>query len=422
MAIDKNKTSKLLEDIDKLYNLISKPLPKDAKKFIEDKVMAPLYEMVNELIVSSRAPIIFTMGRSGHGKSSLINALANREVAEVGDIKPTTAESVVHEIKFEDKYSNWTVIDSRGIFETTTPEGGLELDVEKLLIDDIIKYKPDIILHVINATEVRNLANDLKLFERIKKEIDKKIQKDIPVILVLNKVDTLGNPRHWPISEFKDKEELIKKLNEYMLKDVLDINRYKFLDDDEKARGIEIINSNYLGIVPVCSLREDEWNIDTLSNLIGKHIPNETLLDFYQAQGRKDQLRELSDKVINLFSTVAGGIALSPIPIADTLILTPLQLLMISIIGGLSCKEFSKETAFEYLAAAGINLGAAMGLRTIAQQVSKLVPGIGSLSSSAIAASGTFAIGKSAEAYFFGGEIKSLKEYQKEYKEKEKEK
>lgn len=420
MAIDKSKTEKLMKDIEGIYNSISKPLPKDARDYIEDKVMGPLYDIIGKMILESRPPIIFTMGRSGHGKSSLINALANREIAETGDIKPTTAESVVHDIKFNDKYSEWRIIDSRGIFESTTPEGGLNVDVEDLLIGDIIKYNPDIILHVISAPEVRNLSNDLALFKTIKKEIDKKINRDIPVVLVLNKIDTLGNPRHWPIEKFEDKKEMVEQLNQYMIDDVLKISKYNYLDSSKPELGFEIFDNNYLGIIPISSLKDDEWNIVTLSNFIGKNLPDDTLLDYYQAQGRQDQLRELSSRVITLFSTVAGGIALSPVPIADTLILTPLQLLMISIIGGLSCREFSKETALEYLTAAGINLGAAMGLRTLAQQISKLVPGVGNLSSSAIATSGTYAIGKSAEAYFFNGEVKSIKTLEKEYKDKNK--
>ncbi len=86
-----------------------------------------------------------------------------------------------------------------------------------------------------------------------------------------------------------------------------------------------------------------------------------------------------------------------------------MQLLMIAIIGGLSCREFNKETAYEFLAAAGINIGAAFGFRTAAHQLIKLIPIAGWIGSGAIAASGTYAIGKSAEAISFLEKYESQK-------------
>ena len=54
MAIDKNKTKKLVQDIEDLFESVSKPLPKEAKKFIENKVMGPIFDEVSKLITESR--------------------------------------------------------------------------------------------------------------------------------------------------------------------------------------------------------------------------------------------------------------------------------------------------------------------------------------------------------------------------------
>lgn len=406
MAIDKNKTKKLIEDIDELFLTVSKPLPKEAQKFIKDKVMDPIFEEVSKLIGESRPPVIFLVGRSGHGKSSLLNALANRKVAEVGDIKPTTAEAVAYEINFEDRYATWTVVDTRGIFETTKPDGALGEDTVEILKRDIVKYKPDIILHVVAASEVRNLSNDLKVFKDLVNKLKKETAMEVPAIVAINKVDTLGNPRNWPPEESAQKTALIKESLDYMTRDILKVKDPEKIDLNNSIRGYKISEDQYKGVVPICSLEGDFWNIETLSDLIGAHLPDEAIIDFYQAQERKSQLKGLSTSIINKFSTISGTIGASPVPIADILILTPLQLLMITIIGGLSCREFTKETAYEYLTAAGINIGAAFGLRTVAHQFMKLIPIAGWAGSGAIAASGTYAIGKSAEAYFFLGEIK----------------
>ena len=405
MAIDKNKTKRLIEDIDKLFQTVSKPLPKEAKKFIQEKVMDPIFDEVNRLITESRPPVIFLIGRSGHGKSSLLNRLANRNVAEVGDIKPTTAESLAYDINFEDRYASWTVVDTRGIFESTAPDGALGKDAVEVLKRDIVKYKPDIILHVISTPEIRNLSNDLKVFKDLKNKLKKESGLNTPTIVALNKVDTLGNPRDWPPGESPQKTNLIKEALDYMIRDILNSQEIQKIDLNNTARGYKIFDEEYKAVVPVCSLEGDLWNIETLSDIIGSHLPDEAIIDFYQAQERKDQLKRLSTSIINKFSTISGTIGASPIPIADIMILTPLQLLMISIIGGLSCREFTKETAYEYLAAAGINIGAAFGFRTVAHQFMKIIPIAGWAGSGAIAASGTYAIGKSAEAYFFLGEI-----------------
>lgn len=411
MAIDKNKTRQLINDIDKLFDSISKPLPKETKKFLKNKVMGPVFEEVRKLIEESRPPVLFLMGRSGHGKSSLLNALANRKVAEVGDIKPTTPESIVYDINFKDRYANWSVIDTRGIFETTKPDGALGEDAIEILKRDILKYKPDIILHVINASEIRNLSNDLKVFKDITNTLREKTGVRVPTIIALNKVDTLGNPRDWPPEESQNKRALIKEALDYMVDDVMKVARFARIDLNENIKGYKIYNNEYIGVIPICSLEGDFWNIEILSDFIGNNLPDEALIDFFQAQERRQQLKRLSTSIINKFSTIAGTIGASPVPIADILVLTPLQLLMISIIGGLSCREFNKETANEYLTAAGINLGAAFGLRTVAHQLTKLIPIAGWIGSGAIAASGTYAIGKSAETYFFAGEIKKPNEF-----------
>ncbi len=68
-------------------------------------------------------------------------------------------------------------------------------------------------------------------------------------------------------------------------------------------------------------------------------------------------------------------------------------------------------SATQFLTAAGINVSGAVGLRTIAQQLVKLIPGAGSAVSGGIAGAGTYALGKSAQAYFFSGEVRKPEEF-----------
>jgi uncharacterized protein (DUF697 family) len=127
-------------------------------------------------------------------------------------------------------------------------------------------------------------------------------------------------------------------------------------------------------------------------------------------------LRETASRIIRQFSTIAAGIGAAPIPVADIIVLAPLQLLMIAVVGGLSCRPFSRETAAEFLAASGVTLGTGFALRMLAQQLVKLVPVAGDVISGAIAGAGTYAIGKSAETYFFSGIVRPPSEFLLEWK------
>lgn len=416
MAIDKNKTEDLVEEIDSIFNTVMGGLPFTARTFMKNSILGPAMDEIKQLINESRPPVLFLVGRSGHGKSSVINALANKYVAEVGDIKPTTPATVPYDITFPERFATWRVIDSRGIFESTKPDGAVSSRATGVLEEDIIKYKPDVIMHVVSAPEIRNLFSDLKVFRKIYNKLKEATGASVPTIVVVNKADTLGNPREWPPEDNAGKAALITEALDYLSLDVLKVKERRQIDLNFAIKGYFTGDDIYIGVIPACSLEGDYWNIETLSLFIGEHIPLNTILNFYQAQNRKNCLRRVSTRIIERFSKIAGGIGAAPIPIADIAVLTPLQLLMIAIIGGLSCREFNKETAREYLTAAGINIGAALGLRTAAQQLVRLIPFGGWAVSGAIASTATFALGKSAEAYFFSDEIKSPDYFREDYK------
>lgn len=400
MAIDKEKTKDLLKAIDELFDVFGENLDEDTKKFLKKVVMGPAIEEIRKLVEESRPPIMLLMGRSGHGKSSLVNALAGKVVAPVNDVKPETPEAVPYTITFPESYSTWQVIDTRGIFETTKPVNSIEEDSVSVLKKSIIKYSPDVIMHVISTPETRNLSNDLEVYNDMVESIKKEYNLKIPTILVLNKADTIGNPREWPPEDYARKAGQLTDTMNYLVDEVLCLERY-LLNNNVPYYGYGTKQSNYVGVVPVSSLQDNLWNINTLLDLIGNHIEESAQLDFFQAQKRSETLRKISSSLIKRFSGIAAGIGGSPIPLSDIAILTPLQLLLITIIGGLSGREMSKDTALEFLGATGANIGVAFGLREGARQLVKLIPIGGPVISGAVASSATYTIGKAAETYFF---------------------
>ena len=408
MAIDRNQTAELIRDIDALFDSLMGEVSEETRTFIKKKVMGPAYQEISELIGESRPPVLFLVGRSGHGKSSLINALANKKVAEVGGIKPVTRETIRHVISFEERYSSWEVLDSRGIFEVTAPTGATPESAVEVLKRDLLKYKPDVILHVITASETRALEKDMEVLREISGEYSRYGSLMPPAIAVLTKADALGNPMDWPPAKYSLKAGQIQDVVSYMTSDIICAKEKKPLDLNFPYRGYRVDSDAYLAVIPVCSLPEEEdlWNIDILSDYMSEKLPKSALLAFVQAQNRKTLLQKVSSSLIKRFAGIAATIGGTPIPVADMAVLIPLQTLMIAVIGGLSCRTLSQKTATEYLGAAGVNLNVAFGARELVRWLSEgLSPPAAAAIAAATAGSITFGIGKSAELYFFKGEL-----------------
>jgi uncharacterized protein (DUF697 family)/predicted GTPase len=417
MAIDKDRTPKLVAEINALFDaaLGGLNMPSATKQFVRDKVMGPALREVEQLITNSRPPRIYLFGRSGHGKSSILNALADREIATVGDIEPTTtaAEPVI--IDFSDKSSKWEVIDSRGIFESTRPLGATSQDPLTQVKDEVVHYKPDVILHVIAAPEVRTLENDIKAYKAVCQALQREV--GVPTLIVVNKADTIGGGREWPPDTSAKKRQLIINLLDYTSR-VIGVATHP-ISPDFPEKGYQASGGGYVGIIPACSfiddVHDDRWNIETLSKFIGEHLPRDAQLAFYQGQGRMILIRSLSTNLIRRFATISAMIGSTPTPFVDNVVLAPLQMLMVACVGGLSCRSFTTKTARDYVAASGLVIGGLQAVGVLRGFVELALPVIGLAISGAIAAASTYGIGKAAEAYFFSGEIKDPSEFRDEF-------
>ena len=100
-------------------------------------------------------------------------------------------------------------------------------------------------------------------------------------------------------------------------------------------------------------------------------------------------------------ATICAGIAATPISLADAIPITATQIGMITGIGYISGRDLSKESAKEFLAALGVNVGVGFALREGARALMKYVfPGGGLVISAGVAFAGTWGIGEAAIAYF----------------------
>lgn len=418
MAIDRNKLRNLINQINQMFDTI--PGDPAIKDYIKLKIMGPTINEIENLITESRAPVILLFGRSGHGKSSLINALINRRDLDTDDeIRPNTAEAAEYNIDFPGKYANWNVVDTRGIFESCRA-GNKQDEASDALTKAIEKYNPDILMHVIAARDCRNIGPDLELY-RDKMEYFRRQGKIMPTMICITQVDTVNPPTEWPLKASSQKAATIIGHMDFLAQDVLKLQTKPFdLNTRLKGMKFEVSETNsYVGIFPVCTYwtkdYDQRWNIDSLSMFIGENLPEVARLDFIQALGLQELLKKMSDDFIHRFSSIAGVVGTSPVPFSDMALLLPLQMLMIALIGGLSCRPVSIQTANEYLGAAGVNLAGGFIAKQVAKQLLKFIPG-GSLVNGGIAASATYGMGKAAELYFFNNKIVDPAQLSKQYK------
>lgn len=292
---------------------------------------------------------IFVVGKSGVGKSTLINAVFGEKLAKTGSGSPKTQN--IKEYKSKD----FSIFDTKG----------LELedyDSTKAQIAEFLAQKQtgneDEQIHIAWLC----IAESGRRIERADIELWELLQKNhIPSILVITKAE-------------QDKDEngelfsqLVKK--EFKTEEVQRVRALQIEDDEgnlKKVKGIDMLVSKTYFLAPQAK-----------RNAFGRK-------QIYDKAMQRQERKKRADSIINRYTAAASTVAASPIPFSDIAILLPTQAAMIVHISSIYDLELSLESAKKLSLAFGAVVGVGFAARAVAANLVKFIPVVGSVAGGVI--------------------------------------
>lgn len=419
--------SNFYDKLEELIDSLPAVIPDAIKDMLQNKILGDEdLKKLMEDISSYRPPRILLIGRTGSGKSSLINAIFGTYMAEVNDIQSQTDDIYPHSYKDGDRVL-MEILDTRGIAESESLKGGIS--AEQALLDKVGEFLPDAAVLVLNSVHRDDVDKDVIFINKITAEYEKLTHSELPVIVAVNKCDEVPPSRCKLPSEYTDAKidsinKIVTSYKQIIINNGLklsDITAVSSLMEWQTADGIEV-NADNINNLPQSdreSLQlsfDGRYNIDVFTDMLKAAIKDpEASRGLLMAVKFDELVKRIASRLTMIFSNISAAISLTPIPVADIYVLLVVQSCLVALISILSGRDATLKTAGEFIFSLAGVTGAGFGFRLLAHQSTKLLNGVfpaaGSTISAAIAFSGTKAMGDVAALYYIDGI--SLKEAQK---------
>ena len=347
-----------------------------------DKVAQDAINAIAERIKNLSKLNIIVAGKTGVGKSTLINGVFREKLAETGMGKPVTA----HMRKLTKKGVPLAIYDTRG-FELGKE---VQAEVKKEIIDTInaglatkdINEAIHCIWYCINTASNRVEPEEIEWLRELSNS--NKVTQ-VPIIIVLTQA-------------FSKKKA--NELRQVLLNENLDVVQIiPVLAEDYE------IDDEYIA---------KSYGLDVLIKVMGEALPDELIDTLQNLQVVSlEEKKKRAQAAVATAATLAAGEGAAPIPFADCALLIPTQIGMIASITVIFGFDVNK-SIITALVSSTIGAGGATILgKTVVSTLLKFIPGAGTIAGSAISA-GTAGVITAAlgEAYIgimelvFKGEMK----------------
>lgn len=395
-------------------------IPETTREMLKSKILGDKeLKQLMEGIDNHRPPRIFLIGRTGVGKSSLINAICGKYVAGVSDTKSCTENTQIYSCK-DGNQTLMEILDTRGIAESESLDA--QITAEERLIDDINRFSPDVAILMLNCAHRDDVKSDVEFLKKIARSYSDINKIRLPIVVAINKADEMAPSRYkesniYPKSKIEHINEMVQYYKEIIVRNGLkidDILAVSSLIDWQTMDGVEI-DAESISNLPIKDIEnlkiafDGRYNIEELTDDLSLAIQDFSAQMGLRMSARLTEVTQrIAKQLCKIFSGLSATVALSPVPVSDIYILFVLQAVLVSMISSLSGRDISLDTAKEFILSMGGIAGAGYAFRLAAQQGSKLLnvlwPGAGSAVSASVAGFGTSAIGKAAIAHYINGD------------------
>lgn len=314
-----------------------------------DKIAQDCITAINERIKNLNTLNIIVAGKTGVGKSTLINSMFRDNLAETGIGKPITQ----HMRKISKKGIPLNIYDTKG-FELGKDA---QKEVKKEILDTIksgmagtdVNKAIHCIWYCINTASNRIEPEEIEWLRDLAKENS---VTEVPVIIILTQAFSKPNAEQM--------KNLIQDENLDIVQ-VVPVLAQDFIFDESlppiKAYGLDALLAVMTEVLP-------EELQDTLQSV--------------QIASLKAKKKRAQVTVATATAT-AFGEGFAPIPFADSALLIPTQVAMIASITAIYGLDINKSIITAFVSSALGTGGATIAGKTIASNLLKLVPGAGTV-------------------------------------------
>ena len=312
-----------------------------------DEIAKKCMDAINEKLKNLKKLNIIVVGKSGVGKSTLINSLFRDKIAETGLGRPITTEIR----KIEKKDYPMAIYDTPGFELSEGQQAKVKEEIIELIHKGLatgdINNAIHCIWYCINVGGNRTF--DQTEINWLKELIEKNKVTKVPIIVVLTQA--------CPKTKGKQMQTLVEKENLDIIKVIPVLAQDMDFDGEYVAKA---------------------YGLDQLVDIMSEALPEElqdTLQNVQKASLKSKKKR--SRAVVAAASAVAFGEGFIPIPFSDAAVLIPTQIKMIASITTNFGMSISKSVIMSFISSTIGTAGTTILGKSMVSNLFKLIPGVG---------------------------------------------